>query len=57
MDVAVLQTIRSVRLSTFKSGDNLFTVANDAVGFGKLDKIVPKSGSCKECHDAHKGKK
>src|SRR5881392_2959363 len=45
VDVAVFQTIRSVRLSTFKSGDNLFTVANDAVGFGKLDKIVPKTAS------------
>src|SRR5436305_5072480 len=29
VDVAVFQTIRSVRLSTFKSGDNLFTVAHD----------------------------
>ena len=28
----------------------------DAV-LAALDKIVPKSGSCKECHDAHKGKK
>ena len=45
VDAAVLQTIRSVRLSTFKAGDNLFTVANDAVGFGKLDKIVPKTAS------------
>ena len=42
VDVAVFQTIRAVRLGTFKTGDNLFNAANDGVGFGKTDKIVPK---------------
>jgi basic membrane protein A len=41
VDVAVFQTIRSVRLGTFKPGDTFFTVANDGVGFGTLDKVVP----------------
>ncbi len=41
VDVAVFQTIRSIRLGTFKAGDNLFNAANDGVGFGTLDKIVP----------------
>jgi basic membrane protein A len=41
VDVAVFQTIRSVRLSTFKAGDNSFNAANGGVGFGALDKIVP----------------
>ncbi len=41
VDVAVFQTIRSIRLSTFKAGDNSFNAANDGVGFGALDKIVP----------------
>jgi basic membrane protein A len=42
VDVAVFQTIRSIRLNTYKAGDNLFNAANDGVGFGKTDKIVPK---------------
>jgi basic membrane protein A len=42
VDVAVFQTIRSVRLATFKAGDNTFNAANDGVGYGTLDKIVPK---------------
>ena len=41
VDVAVFQTIRAVRLGTFKAGDNTFNAANDGVGFGALDKIVP----------------
>ncbi len=41
VDVAVFQTIRSVRLGTFKAGDISFNAANDGVGFGALDKIVP----------------
>jgi len=41
VDVAVFQTIRSVRLGTFKAGDNSFNAANDGVGFGTLDKVVP----------------
>jgi basic membrane protein A len=42
VDVAVFQTIRAVRLGTFKAGDNSFNAANDGVGYGTLDKIVPK---------------
>ena len=41
VDVAVFQTIRAVRLGTFKAGDNIFNAANDGVGFGALDKVVP----------------
>jgi len=41
VDVAVFQTIRAVRLGTFKAGDNTFNAANDGVGFGALDKVVP----------------
>ena len=41
VDVAVFQTIRAVRLGTYKSGDNTFSAANDGIGFGALDKIVP----------------
>ena len=41
VDVAVFQTVRAVRLGTFKAGDNTFNAANDGVGFGALDKIVP----------------
>ena len=41
VDVAVFQTIRAVRLGTFKAGDNIFNAANDGVGFGTLDKVVP----------------
>lgn len=41
VDVAVFQTIRSVRLGTFKAGDTIFNAANDGVGFGALDKVVP----------------
>lgn len=42
VDVAVFQTIRSIRLSSFKAGDNIFNAANDGIGFGKTDKVVPK---------------
>ena len=45
VDVAVFQTIRAVRLGTFKAGDISFNAANDGVGFGALDKIVPKEAS------------
>ena len=45
VDVAVFQTARSIRLNTYKAGDNFFSAANDGVGFGALDKIVPKTAS------------
>jgi len=41
VDQAVFQTIRAVRLGTFKAGDNSFNAASGAVGFGAVDKIIP----------------
>jgi len=41
VDQAVFQTVRAVRLGTFKAGDNFFNAANGGVGFGAVDKIVP----------------
>lgn len=41
VDVAVFQTIRSVRLGTFKAGDNSFNATNDGIGFGAVDPVVP----------------
>jgi basic membrane protein A len=43
VDKAVFNVIRSVRLNEFKAGDTINNVANDGVGYGKLDKIVPAS--------------
>lgn len=41
VDVAVFQTIRSIRLGTYKAGDNSFNASNDGIGYGALDKVVP----------------
>ena len=41
VDKAVFNVIRSIRLNEFKAGDAINNVANDGVGYGKLDKIVP----------------
>jgi basic membrane protein A len=59
VDVAVFQTIRSVRLNTFKAGDNSFNAANDGVGYGTLDKVVPadaKAAADKALADIKSGK-
>jgi basic membrane protein A len=59
VDVAVFQTIRSVRLATFKAGDNIFNAANDGVGFGTLDKVVPadaKAAATQALADIKSGK-
>ena len=59
VDVAVFQTIRSVRLGTYKAGDNIFNAANDGVGFGALDKIVPadaKAAATQALADIKSGK-
>ena len=59
VDVAVFQTIRSVRLGTYKAGDTFFNAANDGVGFGALDKIVPadaKAAAEKALADIKSGK-
>jgi len=45
VDVAVFQTIRSLRLGTFTAGDTSFNAANDGVGFSTPDKIVPKEAA------------
>src|SRR5205807_25869 len=36
VDQAVFQTVRAVRLGSYKAGDNIFNAANGGVGFGKL---------------------
>jgi len=59
VDVAVFQTIRAVRLGTFKAGDNTFNAANDGVGFGALDKVVPadaKAAATQALADIKSGK-
>ena len=59
VDVAVFQTIRSIRLSTFKAGDNSFNAANDGIGFGALDKVVPadaKAAATQALADIKSGK-
>ena len=43
VDKAVFNVIRSIRLGDFKAGDTINSVANDGVGYGTLDKIVPAS--------------
>ncbi|HEX9496547.1 MAG TPA: BMP family ABC transporter substrate-binding protein [Candidatus Limnocylindria bacterium] len=59
VDVAVFQTIRSIRLGTFKAGDNSFNATNDGVGYGTLDKVVPadaKAAADKALADIKSGK-
>ena len=59
VDVAVFQTIRSIRLDAFKAGDNSFNAANDGVGFGTLDKVVPadaKAAATQALADIKSGK-
>jgi basic membrane protein A len=59
VDVAVFQTVRAVRLGTFQAGDNIFNAANDGVGFGALDKVVPadaKAAATQALADIKSGK-
>ena len=59
VDVAVFQTVRSIRLSSYKAGDNFFSAANDGIGLGKLDAIVPanaKSAADQALADIKSGK-
>lgn len=59
VDVAVFQTIRAVRLGTFKAGDNSFDATNDGIGFGTVDKVVPadiKAAATKALADIKAGK-
>ncbi len=41
VDKAVLLTITNVKNGTFKGGDNLFSLKNDATGYGSVGKMVP----------------
>ena len=59
VDVAVFQTVRALRLGTFKAGDNSFNATNDGIGFGTLDKIVPddaKAAATQALADIKSGK-
>lgn len=38
---AVYDTVKAVTTKTFKAGDNFFSAANDGVGYGTLDPVVP----------------
>jgi basic membrane protein A len=38
---AVYNTVKAVKDKAYKSGDNFFSIANDGIGYGKLDPIVP----------------
>lgn len=40
---AVYDTVKAVQGKTFKAGDNFFSAANDGVGYGQLDPVVPAS--------------
>ncbi|MDQ3400897.1 MAG: BMP family ABC transporter substrate-binding protein [Chloroflexota bacterium] len=40
---AVYDSIKAVKENTFKSGDTFFNAANDGIGLGKLDPVVPAS--------------
>ena len=56
---AVYDTIGAVQKGTFKAGDNLFNAANDGVGYGKLDAVVPadaKSAADQALTDIKSGK-
>lgn len=43
VDVAVEQTIHAVQEGTFKSGDHIFSMKNDATGFAPPSSLVPKN--------------
>lgn len=38
---AVYNTVQAVKDGKYKSGDNFFSIANDGIGYGKLDAVVP----------------
>lgn len=41
VDKAILLTVGAVQTGTFKGGDNLYSLKNDATGFGKVGAFVP----------------
>src|SRR4030081_194269 len=56
---AVYNTVQSVKDSKYKAGDNFFSAANDGIGLGKLDAIVPanaKSAADQALADIKSGK-
>ncbi len=56
---AVYDTIGAVQKKTFKAGDNFFSAANDGVGYGRLDPVVPanaKAAADKALADIKSGK-
>lgn len=40
---AVYDSIKAIKENTFKSGDTFFNAANEGIGLGKLDPVVPAS--------------
>jgi basic membrane protein A and related proteins len=38
---AVYNTVQAVKDGKYKAGDNFFSVANDGIGYGKVDAVVP----------------
>jgi basic membrane protein A and related proteins len=38
---AVYNTVKAVKDKAYKAGDNFFSAANDGIGYGKLDAVVP----------------
>ena len=38
---AVYNTVKAVKDKAYKAGDNFFSVANDGIGYGKTDAVVP----------------
>ncbi len=56
---AVYDTVKAVQGKAFKAGDNFFSAANDGVGYGKLDPVVPanaKAAADKALADIKSGK-
>ena len=56
---AVFDTVKTVKDGKYKSGDNFFSAANDGVGYGALDTVVPadiKSAADQALADIKSGK-
>ena len=56
---AVYNTVQALKDSKYKAGDNFFTIANDGIGYGKLDPVVPanaKSAADQALADIKSGK-
>jgi basic membrane protein A and related proteins len=56
---AVYDTVKAVKESKYKAGDNFFSAANDGIGLGTLDAVVPanaKSAADQALADIKSGK-